>query len=192
MSNPQYSEIELVVHDSSIEVYFRGRHYLSLAIKEESGQLALAWCRDDIEFIEGYLGSGLRALDVYITTLDRPLEGSMALPKYQKEKVDETRPRVIKARRKPKTGSGGNSGPDAIAETDRDKVLNAILDSLLDHPDQDNEFTRAETKRIATKHKVGHMQVAGVRAAFTKGSYGEPERELRRRRRQRAQIQQAK
>lgn len=112
----------------------------------------------------------------------------MALPKYQKEKVDETKPRVIRASRKPKVGSGGNSGPDTIAETQRDKVLNAILDSLLDHPDQDKTFTSTETKRIAKKYNQGHMQVAGVRANLTRGSYGDLDKMLRSRRRQRSQV----
>lgn len=54
-----------------------------------------------------------------------------------------------------------------------DPVLEAILDSLIDHPNQISSFRAAETRRIAEEFGVRMYAVAGVRAALTKGIYGD-------------------
>ncbi len=56
----------------------------------------------------------------------------------------------------------------------RDAILNDILRSDAKLPDYNFIGVRAqETIRIADKHNVGKMQVAGVRSALAKGIYDE-------------------
>lgn len=70
-----------------------------------------------------------------------------------------------------------------LSDSRRQTVLNDLLDSLIAHPKQSIDLRASETKRIARKRRVGVMQVAGVRAALTSGSYGSVPTLLRQRRR---------
>jgi len=64
------------------------------------------------------------------------------------------------------------SAPVAFNESTRDKILAEILTSWAKNPHQDSSFTSQESYRIAKKFHVTNMQVAGVRSALAKGSYG--------------------
>lgn len=64
---------------------------------------------------------------------------------------------------------------DVIDDRTRDQVLNEIIESYVKHPDQSRKFTADLTKELAEKHGLTLFQVAGVRAALTKGKYGRPD-----------------
>lgn len=69
---------------------------------------------------------------------------------------------------------GATDDRDIIAGTSTvDLVLQAILDSLVRHPNQTKPFQAKETERIAQELDVRKFAVAGVRAALTKGMYGD-------------------
>lgn len=177
-------EVELVIKPKLIEVWYKGRHYSSFAVNEEH-KLIYSIHRSDILDSSGtYLvGSGFERLDVYTLVKEILEENSVAIPRYAKRKASTT---VIRAPRK--QSSNGSSSNDSILEHARDQVLNAILDSLIDNPDQSRAFRQAETARIAKKFKEGLFVVAGVRAALTRGSYGDESRLIAKRKRQRSSL----
>lgn len=59
-----------------------------------------------------------------------------------------------------------------LDEKTRDLILNDIITSLAKNGAKSVLQTTAETKTIADKRNVMPMQVAGVRAALTRGTYG--------------------
>ena len=86
--------------------------------------------------------------------------------------VPPARPPSVRAARRLVEGNGSRG----LTNAQRDDILQAVLDSWVDHPRQDAKFTSAESHRIAldvfgedTHHTV--MRVAGVRAALTRGAY---------------------
>ena len=89
-------------------------------------------------------------------------------------KIDRRPQSVRMARRMVTNSSGGTKG--GLTETERDDLLEKILDSLAKHERQTSAFTSAESHRIAKEvfgednhHNV--MRVAGVRAALARGVY---------------------
>jgi hypothetical protein len=71
-----------------------------------------------------------------------------------------------------------------LSEQKRDTIRNDILDSEIKNPKQSESERAAETARIARKRKVTKMQVAGVRAALSSGTYGERSKLVARRKRE--------
>ena len=63
-------------------------------------------------------------------------------------------------------------------------IRNDLLDSFINSPRQSSEDMAAWTRKIASKRRVTRQQVAGVRAAMARGSYGTRATLLRRRRKE--------
>lgn len=77
-----------------------------------------------------------------------------------------------------------NRSLTVIEEDLRDQVIDRIIKSWADYPTQDAVFTSQETHRIALdvlgnndEHSV--MQVAGVRAALTRGTYDDTHKDAK-------------
>jgi hypothetical protein len=63
----------------------------------------------------------------------------------------------------------------------RDQILLKIIDSLIENPNQTPTERSLVTHRIAAREGVDVMVVAGVRAAFTRETYGVPRLLIRKR-----------
>lgn len=175
----EFTEVELVIKDTRVELWYQSRHQATIVV-QDSGELTLCLHGKELTLTDQSLHLGVKKLDVY-TLIKEEDQGSI-VPIIPKRK-ELARTRVVKASRAPKPTS--SSSTDSIETHSRDKVLDAILDSLLDHPEQTKSFTSAETRRIAKKYDQGVYVVAGVRANLTRGSYGDLNKVLDTRRRQR-------
>lgn len=105
---------------------------------------------------------------------------------------DEMLPTVMSYRREYLVGQPErHRGPgefdprDRINDSLRDELIVSILDSWLDEPDQTKKRTAEITAEIATKLHANKWTIAGVRAALTKGIYGERDQLLQARAAQR-------
>lgn len=174
-------ELELIVTDHTVQVWHRLRQFLTFAI-DDDGRFVLRLYRPEAITLVDHepLNGHLRKLDVIAVTPEE--ETSMALPAPKHKRSD-----VHRASRAVRRNTDG--GADNISERQRDKVLNALLDSLLDDPQQSKTAQASETRRIASKFGEPLFAVAGVRAALTKGSYGEPAKLLAARRRFRSKLE---
>lgn len=74
---------------------------------------------------------------------------------------------------------------DRINDSLRDELIVSILDSWLDEPDQTKKRTAEITAEIATQLHANKWTIAGVRAALTKGIYGDKDHLLQARAAQR-------
>jgi hypothetical protein len=178
----EFNEIELVIHSTSVEVWYRCQRYLTLAVTRDR-QLVVnlnPLRREDIQLTDDYTSlANASKLDIF--TLIQGENNHMALPAMKKEPA---RTRAIRSQRTTRNNSSSVT-VEHMSESVRDKVLNALLDSLLAHPDQSTSFRAAETRRIAEKFGEPLYAVAGVRANYTRGSYGTPAKLLDERRRAR-------
>lgn len=105
----------------------------------------------------------------------KPEENQVALPTYSKQLIETDTDVTPKVKPRTYAHTSGQS-PTSIAGSEAvNHVLNAILDSMIDLPDQTDEERVAESKRIAAQLGVTVQSLAAVRANFTRGTYGDPE-----------------
>lgn len=181
--NTKYTEVELCCFDDRVEVWYKGRHWLSFAVGDEGNvEIAMSDERFDAATFAAHLPLALQHLDISIVTRERLGVDTMALPKLKK--TPATDDKILARRAQPR--SADSVGVEVVERHTRDRILNDILDSWIDHPTQTKAETVAETKRLADKYEEGLFVVAGVRAALTRGSYGDYGALLSKRRAQRA------
>jgi len=171
-----YSSVDIVITDNFISVWYKGKEYFKIAIKENK-LLASARQYDDTEWIDTIPLDAVK-LDVNITSKEQtPI---MALPKYSRKPATN---RQVKAQRASR--STYTSGDTTIDERVRDRILNALLDNVIKNP-QPTRSERAEANRtIANRFGVEHMAVAGVASNLTRGTYGSMRTLLTNRKRER-------
>lgn len=177
----QVPEVEVAVNDYRIEIWYQGRHYASFGIDEKTRAFTVHLARRADTAISATPLGLTTKLDVSVRAKDPLQEAHVALPRRLRKPA---KTQIIKATRSEKNDRASVSA-DQIAGHVRDQVKIAILDSLLDNPGQSKVFTQAETRRIAKKYKEGVFVVAGVRAALTRGTYGDQAKLLESRRRER-------
>lgn len=186
-----YTDIELYMHKDRIEVFYKSQHYASIAIRE-GNQMVISFSeqkQNEIELTCGSLSNESDLLSLDIFTLVTEVIQEVALPRSVRIKREPVKTTVISPGRVVAKRDGGNDpSPDHIAEGQRDSVLTSILDSMLDTPNQSKAFRVEETKRIAARFDEPIMAVAGVRANLTRGSYGDVDNLLTKRRRARARA----
>lgn len=114
----------------------------------------------------------------------------MALPKAVAQRTSTSASRVLRA-----TDDSANAAihVDSISKDNRDRVLIAILDSIILNPFQTKAERVEETLRIAQELNERKFAVAGVRAALARGTYGDATKLIRNRKAQlrRLQVKQA-
>lgn len=167
MGVTDYTEIELIVHDTSVEVWRRAKQVVSFAVNGAGGLCFMLRDTADMEWVQ-HLPLDRKNLDVYLVRYHK--EGIMALPRTVKEPVQTT---VVKARRKTAGPGPDTVNVDHIPESKRDQVLGAILDSMIDQPDQTRSQIADIGIAIAERYGERKMAVAGVRANLTRGAYGD-------------------
>ncbi len=74
--------------------------------------------------------------------------------------------------------------PKPLSQQRVSSIRRDILDSLLNTPKQNSDDMAAWTRKIASKRKATVQQVAGVRAAMSRGSYGTMKTLLKNRRKE--------
>lgn len=106
-----------------------------------------------------------------------PMEDGML--KYKKASVKigtaiQTAPAPVKAQKVSKHTARNNAAPevDRIDEDYRDQVLSEIIASYAEVPQQSKDHQGFITREIAERYNLSLWQVAGVRAALTRGRYG--------------------
>lgn len=176
----RYDELEIAISAQKVEIWHQGRCMASMGVTEDGFVLA---SNNTVRTGLPYLQLG--KIDVSILVKEE--EPAVGLPRYTKKKA---KTEVIKAPRAAKR-AGATVAVDNIDAFKRDQVLNAILDSIIDRPDQKPAFRASETKRIAAEFSEPLFAVAGVRAALTRGTYGDPDEVLSKRKRQRARLARA-
>jgi len=150
--------VEVVENGSTISVLFNGEEYLAIGVDTALNEL----CVHTSKFNQINWVSSPEALPV-----KQPARQS-AIPANHKDRVRVASPKPHKSKAK-KT---------SLSVQDREDVIDAVMESWDNHPEQSAAFTSQETRRIAreifgkaTRSNV--MTVAGIRAAMTRGVYGE-------------------
>lgn len=172
-----YSNIEILVREKQIEIWYHHRHYLSIGIQPGDRPFLMDARRyDEIDLVDN-LPLSLNKLDVDLTVGERDI---MGLVKNRTSKATTQR---IEVSRAPVVPQQGETIP-RVNEYVRDHILSEILDSLARYPHQTRKETVQETERIARTYKEGKYVVAGIRANLTRGTYGDSEKLIAQRRRQ--------
>ena len=68
-----------------------------------------------------------------------------------------------------------SKAPNEFDQQTRDQILEALLDSIIDHEGEPKSVQASESHRLAQEFNLTVYQIAGIRAAFTKEIYGIPE-----------------
>ncbi|HJS83765.1 MAG TPA: hypothetical protein VJ742_13130 [Nitrososphaera sp.] len=169
------ANIEVQVTDLWLTILKDGQKILELAI-EEDGTVGLALpVFDDVNFANHTPHAGRR---LRVSVAHRERNGDeVAVPRWRRTEIAPEVEVTVTPPRRPEHKRGTRlyeSTVPRIGSVSRDQVLNAILDSEIDAPRQNNERRETETRRIAEKFELRLMQVAGVRAALTRHMYGDP------------------
>lgn len=167
--------LEVAIQDHHIIIRVSNREAVVLSASEQ-GLLEVALPNTElIDLRDEPRVGNLGVLHVTARYRD-PLEEGML--KYKKTvakagMVIEVKPEPTKRVVARKGGhAGSNSSLETIADTVKWHVVNEIIASYVEKPVQTPAETVAITKALAEKHKQSLYQIAGVRAALTKGHYG--------------------
>lgn len=167
-----YASLEVKVSDFWITIRSEHGDVASISIDPETGIPRLGlYDVDGVELCDGQPEMGCR---LRVDVLTKTKEPGVALPRYQREPVHEMHIEPIskpQATVKSRNGKSYASSVPRIGENTRDAVLNAIIDSELKHPHAEKGVRETETHRLAQQFKLKPMQIAGVRAALTRGVY---------------------
>lgn len=157
--------IEVHVKDKEVEVW-RG-HVLCFSFGIDKGGSVVINQRPNGRVVQGNT-INLERLDVNISTTQAQ-EGSVAIPRLQVRPATEETIRAPRARAQT---PDAEQLEDSLAPDQINTVLNMILDEKVFAKALTREETAMNSHIIAEELGIGVMQVAGVRAALSRGAYG--------------------
>ena len=169
---PPHPKIELHIREDCIDVWFGYRHWMTIYVAEDGGFSVRTRHFDDIHWTDTYERQLKIAVQTQVTIRDE--EDPLALPRLVNDrgaKVDT----LYEPRAKKKAHTSGGASEERIVEHERDKILHLVLEGRTLFPHRSKTEIAEETKNIAERLGVREMAVAGVRAALTRGVYGDPD-----------------
>lgn len=173
------TKLDLVIGESALSIVNDDVEYLVVSVDPDSGKLCVyAPLFDDIEWSDSIEDMPSPELEVDVRKPKRKLTRLRALPKPEPEVRTATRKKAEPARKKKATATR-NFASDRLTpleEFQRDQILEMVIESWAQHPNQTKKFTAEESHRIAIEvfgedTSTNVMRVAGVRAALTRGAY---------------------
>lgn len=180
-----YRKVEIFKDDNRIDVLFRGIRIVQIGITE-AGQAIIALPNEEQILLDNDLGVDLMPFDADVITRQRPTTWTNDLPTFNRLTIEDVNETLTFTRTD--RNSHSEQSDEHLVSTEVRTALNAILDSYLDEPVQSRTRTAQITKDIAQRFDYPKYAVAGVRAALTKGIYGEFDELLAHRRQQRTRI----
>lgn len=163
------TDVTFTVTEQYINIHLGGATVCQFGIGEDGGvilafpnkfTLSNIALRDGT--MQGVTLRPLRAAMVYQET-----EPDMALPRYQRTMIEAPRaPSVVRVR----VSENGK-----VAKRDVEDVVEALVQSLVDEPNQTKTRQAAISREIAQRMGIQVMSIAGIRASLTKNAYGDLE-----------------
>lgn len=170
-----YPKIELSIKDDRVEVWMNWRLWLTFFVTPDGDFSVLTRHTEEIHWAERYEPAVKIAVQTLVTRSKD--EDPMATPRLVADAGAETDTLYTPAAPK-RTSSGGSSNVDRINDHEQNAILVAILRGHALCPERTKSQIAEETREIAKQLGVRPMAVAGVRAAFTRGTYGDPATEI--------------
>lgn len=166
------AEIEIVIGEAAFSIVKDGEEFLILTVDPLTQNVCVNAPRfDDIEWIDEMDVMPTPELKVRVREPRQKLTRLRPVP--ETEAV-----RTPTAKAKPKTAILPKTGTyvSPLEEWQRDTVLEMVVESWAQYPNQDKSFTASESHRIATEvfgddTRTNVMRVAGIRAWLTRGAY---------------------
>lgn len=171
----QYRKIDVFKDNDRIEIIFRGMRVVQVGIKADGTPIVSIPNEHEVD-LDQDLGLDLVPFDADVI-VRRPAPTMPTLreyvPTFDRTAIEDVEETLTFQRSARHARDELTRNDDHLMSTEVRNALNAILDSYIDEPVQSRTRTAQITREIAERFEFPKYAVAGVRAALTKGTYGD-------------------
>lgn len=170
----QYRKVDVFKDDNRIEIIFRGMRVVQVGIRSDGTPIVSIPNEDEVE-LDQDLGIDLVPFDADVVVRRPSPEWTIQqeyVPTFDRTAIEDVE-ETLTFQRVRNTNRNETVSDDHLLSTEVRNALNAILDSYIDEPVQSRARTAAITRDIAERFEYPKYAIAGVRAALTKGIYGD-------------------
>lgn len=165
-----YRKMEIFKDDTRIDILYRGMRIVQVGINADNQAIVAIPNSEEIVLDEN-LGMHLLPFDADVITRRITSEWNEPLPTFDRLAIEEVQ-ETLTFQRAPRANQNLEVSGEHLLNVEVRNALNAILDSYVDEPVQSKRRTAEITNEIAERFDYPKYAVAGVRAALTKGIYG--------------------